>query len=223
VTNIDPEIIAMNKVLEAFRNLDKSQASRAIHWVKERLADAMVEKPFEKEDSAKISVTLPLKEEPPTPPIIRRKTLADYDMVLDLFADSDVKKLTDKVLLMSAFLQIRYKFSEISINEINRRFKRIGSEIKNISSVVQELFEKKRPLVAGIGNEAAPDKIRNKFKVTLNGIKKANRLIPEPEETVKKVRKKRKANKKIATKARRRKGTPGEERGRQKIAPYGAR
>jgi hypothetical protein len=189
----DPEIIAMSETFEALKHLSTDQIRRIIHWIKDRFglvegkapAEPIVSisEPVTAREEEVIPEAVPepiVKEEPPAPKPPQKKDIIDYDTVLDLFAEANVKKVSDKILLMAAYLQERLNFKEISSYDINFRLKRIGHGVQNISSSINGILKRKQreaPLMMELKKEGASKQARRKFKVTDEGLKKARTFL----------------------------------------------
>lgn len=184
----DPEIIAMNQVLESFKYLNHAQKQRVANWVKARFM-LMLDKPpaglvppVENRASSQPimgsegTMAEPAVEEEPKR-VVRKKRLSDYFTSLDVFAESDVKKSTAKILLMAAFLQERQDFKEITSYDISFRLKRIKQPVSNISSLINGILKKKPPLIVEIEQEDQAKHSRKKFKITKMGVRVANSYI----------------------------------------------
>jgi hypothetical protein len=184
----DPEIIAMNQVLETFKYLNHAQKQRVANWVKARFM-LMLDKPPAGlvppvENRASLQPIIgsegtmaePAVEEEPKR-VVRKKRLSDYFTSLDVFAESDVKKSTAKILLMAAFLQERQDFKEITSYDISFRLKRIKQPVSNISSLINGILKKKPPLIVEIEQEDQAKHSRKKFKITKMGVRVANSYI----------------------------------------------
>jgi len=178
----DPEIVAMNKVLDSLKNLDNGGRKRIIHWLKNRFGLAEGKTPHQLTPPASVNKqtkTQPIvKEEPGTAAIpLKKREIKHYDTVLDLFSESRVKKSISKILLMAAYLQERHHFKEITTYDINFRLKRIKHEVTNISSIINGILKKKPQLLAEIKTEGQGKHARRKFKVTDEGLKVARSYL----------------------------------------------
>lgn len=183
---LDPEISAMNEALDALKNLDNGQRKRVVDWITARYRLNELSKfqaPMEEKMSDAVEIIQPVE----VPAITKKgrkprakkagstpdeKDITNYETVLDLFSESNVKKVSQKILLMSAYLQEKLKFEEISSFDINSRLKRIKHGVTNISSAINGLVKKKPQLLAVVekpGEEDSPS--RRKFKVTEEGLK----------------------------------------------------
>lgn len=184
----DPEIIAMNQVLEEFKCLDHAQKQRVANWVKARFM-LMLDKPPAVsvppvENQATSGQTVGTEELPGEPAVedetkqvVRKKRLSDYFTSLDVFAESDVRKATARILLMAAFLQERQDFKEITSYDISFRLKRIKQSVSNISSLINGILKKKPPLMLEIEQDDQGKHTRKKFRVTKMGVRVANSYI----------------------------------------------
>jgi len=192
----DPEISAMSQTFEALKGLRRDQIRRIIHWIKDRFGLVEYRIPVETAPAAApvpigepgpavevVPEVVPeptVTEGPPAEPaakIPQKKDLIDYDTVLDLFAESNVKKVSSRILLMAAYLQERHNFKEITSYDINFRLKRIGHGIQNISSSINGILKRKPQLMIELKKEGASKQARRKFKVTHEGLKAARNLL----------------------------------------------
>ena len=165
----EPELQAMSQVYEALKELDNGQRQRIINWVTDRLKSPPEESPAGSHRRGASSLSS-RKDKGANGP----KKIADFETVLDLFAASNVKKSTSKVLLMAAYLQERHNYKEIGSYDINFRLKRIGYRVTNISSLINGLLNRKPHLLVQVGTEEHQKRGRRKFQVTVEGLKIAS-------------------------------------------------
>jgi hypothetical protein len=182
---LDPEISAMNEALDALKNLDNEQRKRVVDWItaRYRLNEVSKFQPLSEEtetEEAEIiePVEIPTGARRGRKPGVKKtgvpgeKNITDYETVLDLFSESNVKKVSSKILLMSAYLQEKLKFEEISSFDINSRLKRIKHGVTNISSAINGLVKKRPQLLTVVEKPGEEDKpSRRKFRVTEEGLK----------------------------------------------------
>jgi hypothetical protein len=178
----DPEIVAMNKVLDSLQNLDNGSRKRVIHWLIDRFRLAGGKTPHQLTPPAKVNKkteTKSIVKQKLGKPAqsLKRKEIKHYDTVLDLFSESKVKKSISKILLMAAYLQERHHFKEITTYDINFRLKRIRHEVTNISSIINGILKKKPQLLAEIKKEGQGKHARRKFRVTDEGLKVAKSYL----------------------------------------------
>lgn len=183
---LDPEISAMNEALDALKNLDNGQRKRVVDWITARYRLNEVSK-FQSPMEEKVTEAVEIIQPAEVPAVSKRgrkpgakklggvageKDITDYETVLDLFSESNVKKVSSKILLMAAYLQEKLKFEEISSFDINSRLKRIKHGVTNISSAINGLVKKRPQLLAVVekpGEEEKPS--RRKFRVTEEGLR----------------------------------------------------
>jgi hypothetical protein len=180
----DPEIVAMNKVFNVFRNLDNGKRERIIHWLTDRFGLTGDKPPPELTQPANVNIkkqteTKPIVEEKPAEAVktLKKRGIEQYDTVLDLFSEARVKKSTGKVLLMAAYLQERHHFKEITTYDINFRLKRIKHGVTNISSLINGILKGKPQLLDEIKDEGQTKHSRRKFRVTEEGLKVAKSYL----------------------------------------------
>lgn len=193
----DPELQAMSDVYETLKSLTNMQRQRILQWVKDRLeseatmgfvasarpvdeagADKVIRivragKGTEKTETDEVTSETTPKVTKPTGP----KTLADYETALELFSESNVKKATNRVILMAAYLQERHNFKEISSYDINFRLKRIGFGVTNISSLINAILNRVPKLLVQEGAEEHTKQARRKYRMTPEGIALAKSLM----------------------------------------------
>jgi len=123
--------------------------------------------------SGKIEKSKRLKK---TPEKKTRKEIKDYDTVLDLLVESHVEKLSDKILLISAYLTERLGFKGITLYDISFRLKRLSHDTKNINAIFQQMLESNPPVLSLIPVEPGT-KGNQKFLITAYGLKEADKFI----------------------------------------------
>jgi hypothetical protein len=184
---LDPEISAMNDVLDTLTNLDNGQRKRIVDWISARFklkGAGTLQVPGEGQTAAAPEIAPPVELMPeikrtrkPRAKRTDEKDITDYETVLDLFSEANVKKVSSKILLMGAYLQEKLKFEEISSFDINSRLKRIKHGVTNISSSINGLL-KKTPKVFEVIEKPGEEKVtRRKFRVTEEGLKQARSFL----------------------------------------------
>jgi hypothetical protein len=190
---LDPEISAMNETLDALKTLNNGQRKRVIDWItaRYRLNEVSTFQTPEEE-----SQTEAAEIEQPVEKVVKRRRgrkpgakkeraasidktdITNYETVLDLFSEANVKKVSSKILLMSAYLQEKLKFTEISSFDINSRLKRIKHGVSNISTAINGLMKKQPQLLVEVEKPGEEGKSsRKKFRVTEAGLKLANTFL----------------------------------------------
>ncbi len=174
--NHDSEIDAFNEVSKTLEKLDRREKVRIIAWLIDRFNLIVDKAPFGStaDLSGTQSIAMPEPEEIVRRP--RKKKIIDYDTALDLFAEAKIRKSSDKVLLMAAFLQERLKFKEISAHDISFRLKRIKHNVSNVSSLLSGLLQQDPPVIVEITPEKQSKYYKKKIQVTEIGLKLASRL-----------------------------------------------
>lgn len=179
---LDPEIGAMNEVLVSFKQVNNDQRKRIVDWLTARFK---LNEPY---DPTQVAFTEPVeprrtrrkpgpKKKTDTAVLPEEKNVKLYDTVLELFAESDVKRVSSKILLMAAYLQEKLNIKEISSFDINSRLKRIRHGVTNISSAINGLLEHSPKLMDVIDQPGEGNAARRKFKVTEEGVKLANSYL----------------------------------------------
>ncbi len=188
----DLELMAMSETIEALKSLEKEQVRRIVTWLKNRfnIEDGKIYIE-ENEENRKTDLTSFSTGKTVFSTIESRvgkerkhrggtikKSIKDFDTVLDLFAESNVKRAGHKILLMAAYLQEKQDLKDITSYDINFRLKRIGHGIQNISSVINTVL-RENPVILREIQEGGPgaNYSRKKFHVTPEGLELAESFI----------------------------------------------
>ncbi|MCP5104013.1 MAG: hypothetical protein GY950_11570 [bacterium] len=225
--DLDPEVSAMNDVLETFKYLDHDQRVRVVDWVSARfnMKFAVVPEPVEVpapaappapapvapapvtpvppvapvvsegaeaveppvappvEQPAAVPAAAEVQPEPPpaepAPPIPVEpeptdvKDLKNFDNIEDLFLSSDAKRVSDRILLAAAYVQVKKNAREVTSYEINTQLRAVGYGVTNITTLINGLLKKTPPLMIITKKDGATKQARRKFRVTEHGIKTA--------------------------------------------------
>jgi len=190
---LDPEISAMNEALDALKNLDNGQRKRVVDWITARYRLTEVSKfqtPEEEKQTEAVEIFQPVEKsvgrkrgrkpgaQKGRPAALDKTDIKNYETVLDLFSEANVKKVGPKILLMSAYLQEKLKFEEISSFDINSRLKRIKHGVTNISTAINGLMKKEPQLLVEVEKPGEDGKSpRRKFRVTEEGLKLAETFL----------------------------------------------
>ncbi len=105
--------------------------------------------------------------------------LIKYDNFEELLLFSTAKTNTAKILLAAAYLQENKNYKEFGSYDISVLFKEIGEEVSQPSSSLNNLMNKKPPLLFQTGTQGPGLKARRKFRVTEEGLRIARNYIKE--------------------------------------------
>lgn len=198
-TNLDPELSAMNQVLEVFNYLGHVERIRVIDWVRARFhlrEGAAVEEAAPPEEiPAPPKEAEPVPPAPPTEPEVTKakpealkiepeagEVFAEFETIDDLFLRSSAKKVSHRILLVAAYLQEKKNLEEIASLEINNELKRLGYGVTNITTLINGLIKKIPPPMIVTRKDGATKQSRRKFKVTERGFEDVKKfIIPEDE------------------------------------------
>jgi hypothetical protein len=136
----------------------------------EESVDVAIEEPFK-----------PLKRKVGRPKAVPVETrgvnFGQFDSIEELFLVSDVKKVSQRILLAAAYIQEKGNLTEISSLDINKELKKLGYGVTNITTLINGLT--KRRLMDVTKKEGSTKQARRKFKVTLEGFKVAKQFVKE--------------------------------------------
>jgi hypothetical protein len=125
------------------------------------------------------ATTKPIVEMPMSTPTAAAKITGfiKYDNFEELLLFSNVNTNTAKILLAAAFLQDKKNLKEFGSYDISILFKKIGEEVSQPSSAINNLMSKKPPLLLQTGTQGTGLKSRRKFRVTEEGLRIASNYI----------------------------------------------
>lgn len=143
------------------------------------------------DDSGSEAMEEPMDEEAEEAPKPRRKpgrpkavpveiggvSFGRFDSIEELFLVSDVKKVSQRILLAAAYIQEKGNLKEVSSLDINKELKKLGYGVTNITTLINGLT--KRKLMDVTKKEGSTKQARRKFKVTPEGFKVAKQFVKE--------------------------------------------
>jgi hypothetical protein len=138
-------------------------------------------KPLKKRRGRRPTKSKPVVEKPvPQPAAAPGITgFIKYDNFEDLLLFSKANTNTAKILLAAAYLQEKSNLKELGSYDISTLFKKIGEEVNQPSSAINNLMSKKPPLLLQTGTQGTGLKSRRKFRVTEEGLRIARNYINE--------------------------------------------
>ena len=205
----DREIDALSNVYESLKGLNNAQIRRILEWVTGKFelekqpdlkaVEREVEptpqpepvptpgeaaepavKPLKKRRGRKPGKKKRMVEETPPQPVESGITgFIKYDNFEDLLLFSKAKTNTAKILMAAAYLQDKSNLKEFGTYDISALFKKIGEEVNQPSSALNNLMTKKPPLLLQTGTQGTGIKSRRKFRVTEEGLRIARYYIKE--------------------------------------------
>ena len=203
----DPEINALANVYETLKGLNNAQIKRIMDWVTSKfdLDKQPGLKASEREvgpslepaplpvpgEAAEPTVTpvkkrrgrkpgqkkLLVEEIQPRPFAEGRTGFMKHDTFEDLFFSSNAKTITAKILLAAAYLQEKKKIKEFGSSDINTLLKKIRLRVPNISASINNLMQKKPPLLIQTGKLGDSKQARRTYSVTEEGLRIARNYI----------------------------------------------
>lgn len=163
----DPEIKAMNDCHEAIKHLDESVRNRVIRWLSSKFSTEKLEDPFKKHDqnTNKINDTV--------------VDIGSYETVDEIFTKINPQTDADKVLVIAAFLQEKFKKQELTGWEINKELTRLGHGVNNVTQSVTQLINKQPNLMIQTRKEGKTKQAKKKYKVTSEGVKAVQEMVTQ--------------------------------------------
>lgn len=198
---IDPEISAMERVLQLFQPLRQDQRKRIHDWLNSRFnltgavakgetveeeakqepaaveTDVPEATDSQKQDEGSVSqpsTVEPVEEEPP---VAVSRDLKAYDSLDDLFKVTELKRVGHRILLAAAYLQEKKNFTELTSLEINNALKQIDLGVPNITLAINRLVDKVPQVMVVTRKEGSTKQSRRNFQVTEEGVRQAMDFI----------------------------------------------
>lgn len=173
----DPEIIAISKVYESLKDLNREQKKRIINWLVDKfdLSDDQEEQkeipgPPQKTGREKQMV---VEEQPPSEEKPSTASLKEFKSLSNLFAVSTAKRNYEKALVTASYLQEANNLEDFNAREVNTALKKHGHNISSITVALYTLVKKKPPqleVTRKVGKSM-------RYRVTAEGIERAKQFI----------------------------------------------
>lgn len=162
----EPELKAMKAVYDALNELDEDAKRRVIDWV---IGKFSLGRSKQKSDRVTVGLQQNIDAEE-----IR---LTSFSSVADLFAETNPKSASEKVLVVAGYLQEVKGVAELTGREINKELIHLGHGVKNITAAINSLMNKKPKLMIQTRKEGKSKQAQKKYKVTTEGFAAAKRMI----------------------------------------------
>lgn len=156
----DPEIKALEESYYMLSALSPEARKRILLWLANKfnisLSDLMSET-TEKQAEKKTT----------QPPLIDFSQYREFHAV---FSIANPRTEAEKVLLAAAYLQEKNKTEELTGRSINNVLKRLGHGVKNITSTINLLIDRKPRLMMLTKKEGSQPQSQKRYKVTIEGL-----------------------------------------------------
>jgi hypothetical protein len=165
--DLDPEIEIMNEIYRSLKNLDEHARQRVIKWIIDKYSLDLIKhdviNPVETKENIFVS----------------QFDLKSFKSVAEIFSKARPKNDIEKVLIISAYLQETKLGSELTGREINRGLNLLGHGVRNITSTIGALINRKPQLMIQTRKEGKTKQAQKKYKVTAEGLALATKMINE--------------------------------------------
>jgi hypothetical protein len=164
----DPEIKALEESYYMLNALTPEARKRVLVWLanKFNISDLNVSKNgtnSEEKDAKGVND----KEGNPNKNLI---DFSQYREFHSVFSVANPRTEAEKVLLAAAYLQEKSKSEELTGRSINNALKRLGHGVKNITSTINLLMERKPRLMMQTKKEGIEPQSQKRYKVTIEGL-----------------------------------------------------
>lgn len=160
------EISAMREAYNALKDLKYDEKQRVFSWLQNKMDIKDIHE-------QKIS----LIEESKHDVDLNHGLIENFNNIPDVFASVNVKKDVDRVLLVAAYLQLKNKLPDLTSREINKELQHLGYRVKNITTTIQGLINRKPQLMIQTWKNNSSKQGQKKFKVTSEGIATAKKML----------------------------------------------
>ncbi|MBO0333576.1 hypothetical protein J0X12_08130 [Sneathiella sp. CAU 1612] len=161
----DPELDAMNKILEALGKLDENQRIRVLLWAINRYD---------------VSTPSSLPEKPTNLPAlldVNSREDKDYETFADLFNAALPNTNSEKALIAGYWLQECQGLEAFPSNSTNKELQNLGHSVANITDAFTQLKDKKPALAIQVRKSGKSKQARKQYKLTHAGITAVNEMI----------------------------------------------
>jgi hypothetical protein len=166
MSDVNKELNAMNVMFNTLNELEHEERVRVFEWIAKKFA-------FQGQPAG-IPVEGPTNAE-------RREAQPDDMNVLEnlaeAFARAAPKFDAEKALIVATCLQHRSPGEDLTGREINRELQHLGHGVTNITSALGSLEKRKPKLIIQTRKEGRTKQAQKKYRVTVEGISAARRLI----------------------------------------------
>ncbi|GAB4335484.1 MAG: hypothetical protein OHK0038_13160 [Flammeovirgaceae bacterium] len=162
----DPEIKALEESYYMLNALTPEARKRVLVWLanKFNINDLFLSKNQEEATNVK---------NPSDKEVNSHKSLVDFSQYREfhsVFSIANPRTEAEKVLLAAAYLQEKSKSEELTGRSINNALKRLGHGVKNITSTINLLMERKPRLMMQTKKEGIEPQSQKRYKVTIEGL-----------------------------------------------------
>jgi len=169
---LDNELEVLHQCLSLLKKLEKPAQLRSLQWLTDRLSEGHMQISEQKKAAPPSAEAYKLVKEPLAPEAPKALNsvhiCSKFGNINDILAFCQPKTDADKVLIATAWYQHNRPEMELTGRFINDSLKKIGKDVKNITSTLL-LLEKRSPAqVASSSNRKNSRKI---YRVTEEGFK----------------------------------------------------
>jgi hypothetical protein len=155
----DPELDAMSRIADVLTPLERGARERVLTWAAQR---------FEVEGRAQVT-TLPGRQRPSPD--------SRFDDVADLFDAVDPRTEDEKVLTVGYWFQAVQGADSVEGAQINTALKALGHGVSNVTRSFDRLMARHPRLAMQLQKSGRSKQARKKYKLTLEGIRRVERMI----------------------------------------------
>lgn len=165
--DLDPEIEIMNEIYRSLKNLDEKARQRVIRWIIDKCSLDIKKHEVINPQKTKENIFVPQFD------------LKSFKSVAEIFSKASPKNDIEKVLIISAYLQETKLGSELTGREINKGLNLLGHGVRNITSTIGALINRKPQLMIQTRKEGKTKQAQKKYMVTAEGLTLATKMINE--------------------------------------------
>jgi hypothetical protein len=156
-TSPTKEIQAMEAISRVLGDLERDEARRVLRWA----ADLY-------------GVTSAQMEQPRSSP---EGLGSAYEDVAELYQSVEAATQADKVLVVAYWFQQINHQSDLDAQQVNRELKQLGHGVSNITSVFEELINRRPQLAIQTRKSGNTRQARKKYRLTREGINRVGEML----------------------------------------------
>jgi hypothetical protein len=158
----DPEVKAINEVIEAIKGLSDEQRHNVLQYVNTRYAVKPAAAPSQAaaEDTSQMN----------------RGRYASMD---ELFDAANPQTEAERVLVVAYWIQVVEAREDFEAYPVAKHLKNLGHSVSNITRALDSLMAQKPRLIIQVSKSGNAKQARKRYKVTSEGIKRVKTMLDQ--------------------------------------------
>jgi hypothetical protein len=180
---LDPEIKAMNDVLQALEGLEENTRTRVLTWAISKYQLDNIMSVMASSDKTGEGKGLDERSSGASSDRSGNVNLvSDFSDIGEFYSQIDPTTDSEKVLTIGVYYQLNKGFDELNSADLNKELKHLGYRVSNVTVSISLLMKKKPALMIQTRKGGNSKQSRKKYKVTQAGIKYIEQLLNNSQE-----------------------------------------